>query len=45
MLTPQPLTLAGIFILSAYAASCGVAYGLARILLVDRRGQRCGQAH
>lgn len=45
MRVPQPLTMAGAGILGFYAASCGVAYGLARVLLLDRRGQHCGQAH
>lgn len=45
MRSPQPLTLAAAAILGFYAGSLGLAYGLARALLTDRRGQRCGQAH
>ena len=45
MRIPQPLTIAAAAILGAYAGSLGLAYGLARVLLLDRGGARCGQAH
>ena len=45
MRVPQPLTIAAAAILGIYAGSLGAAYGLARVLLTDRRGAHCGQAH
>ena len=45
MRVPQPLTLAAAGILGFYAGSLGVVYGIARALLFDRHGARCGQAH
>lgn len=45
MRIPQPLTIAGAAILGFYAGSLGVAFGIARVLLTDRHGARCGQAH
>lgn len=45
MRIPQPLTIAAAAILGVYAGSLGLAYGLARVLLLDRHGARCGQAH
>lgn len=45
MRTPQPLTISAAAIVGVYAGSLGVAFGLARVLLLDRHGARCGQAH
>ena len=45
MRIPQPLTIAGAAIIGVYAGSLGLAASLARLLLTDRHGRRCGQAH
>ena len=45
MHAPQPIVAVGFGILGFYAGSLGVAVGLARVLLTDRHGARCGQAH
>lgn len=45
MRVPQPLTMAAAAIIGVYAGSLGLAASLARLLLTDRDGRRCGQPH